>query len=140
MLHGTPPFYSEDTAQMYKSIIEKDIQVFVSCSIPCRSLISSLLKKNPEERLGYGPNDWNDIKAHYFFKDINWDDLLSRKITPPFNPGVTDELDFKHISSEFLDQEITDSIVCNADNPLHDDKGQANKFVGFTYVHEPDFD
>lgn len=29
-----------------------------------------------------------EIKNHIFFSPINWDDLINKKITPPFNPNV----------------------------------------------------
>lgn len=29
-----------------------------------------------------------EIKSHIFFSPINWDDLINKKITPPFNPNV----------------------------------------------------
>lgn len=29
-----------------------------------------------------------EIKNHVFFSVINWDDLINKKITPPFNPNV----------------------------------------------------
>lgn len=29
-----------------------------------------------------------EIKNHVFFSPINWDELNSKKITPPFNPNV----------------------------------------------------
>lgn len=30
----------------------------------------------------------NEIKAHSFFSSINWDDLIQKKIPPPFTPKV----------------------------------------------------
>lgn len=29
-----------------------------------------------------------EIKNHVFFSVINWDDLINKKVTPPFNPNV----------------------------------------------------
>lgn len=29
-----------------------------------------------------------DLKYHSFFSPINWEDLMSKKITPPFIPSV----------------------------------------------------
>lgn len=29
-----------------------------------------------------------EVKNHIFFSPINWDDLINKKITPPFNPNV----------------------------------------------------
>ena len=33
-------------------------------------LLSSLLKYNPEERIGSGPGGVNEIKQHEFFRDV----------------------------------------------------------------------
>ena len=38
-----------------------------------QSLLRVLFKRNPLNRLGYGPNGIENIKAHPFFKSINWD-------------------------------------------------------------------
>jgi hypothetical protein len=50
------------------------------------SLLSLLLTKDQESRLGVGPRDAEEIKEHAFFKDINWDKLFNREIRPPFVP------------------------------------------------------
>lgn len=50
--------------------------------------ISQLLEKDSTKRLGSGYGDFDDIKQHDFFKTISWDQLIQRKITPPFNPSV----------------------------------------------------
>jgi RimJ/RimL family protein N-acetyltransferase len=41
-------------------------------------LISSLLKTNPAERLGY--RGYQELKEHPFFKGIRWDDFLKMKM------------------------------------------------------------
>lgn len=30
----------------------------------------------------------NEVKSHVFFASINWDDLVQKRIPPPFNPSV----------------------------------------------------
>lgn len=39
-----------------------------------------------------------ELKYHSFFSPINWDDLMSKKITPPFIPSVVSQ----HRSGPFL--------------------------------------
>lgn len=34
------------------------------------------------------PSQQMEIKNHVFFSLINWEDLINKKITPPFNPNV----------------------------------------------------
>ena len=48
-----------------------------------RGLILQLLNRNPHKRLGSGQRDAQDIKEHAFFKDINWDDVINKRITVP---------------------------------------------------------
>lgn len=37
----------------------------------------------------------NEVKSHVFFASINWDDLVQKRIPPPFNPSVVNV--FMHI-------------------------------------------
>lgn len=46
-----------------------------------------LLQKDKRKRLG-AIEDAEEIKRHDFFKPINWTDLESKNIPPPFNPNV----------------------------------------------------
>lgn len=48
-----------------------------------RNLILQLLNRNPLKRLGSGPRDSLDVKEHVFFKDVNWDDVINKKISVP---------------------------------------------------------
>mmetsp|Transcript_14386 Transcript_14386/g.12669 ORF Transcript_14386/g.12669 Transcript_14386/m.12669 type:complete len:80 (+) Transcript_14386:359-598(+) len=43
------------------------------------------MNRNPHKRLGAGKTGSDSIKAHPFFKDINWNDCMDRKLTvlPP---------------------------------------------------------
>lgn len=48
-----------------------------------KDLIKGLLTKSPEKRLG---KSFGELKRHQFFNGFPWDDLLNRKIVPPFVP------------------------------------------------------
>lgn len=43
-------------------------------------MLSGLLMKDPNRRLGGGPDDANDIMAHPFFSCINWSDLQAKRV------------------------------------------------------------
>lgn len=49
-----------------------------------------LLRRDLSKRYGNLKNGANDIKEHRFFKDINFDDLLSRKMKTPYTPDTKD--------------------------------------------------
>ncbi len=55
-------------------------------SIEVKDLIKKLLNKNFKERIKI-----SQVKQHPFFSDVNWNDLLSMKIIPPYRPNVFNE-------------------------------------------------
>lgn len=40
------------------------------------------MQRNPDKRLG-SKNDYEDIKNHPFFKEVNWGKVFRREIKPP---------------------------------------------------------
>lgn len=53
-----------------------------------KKLIEQLLNHNPEQRHG---GSFANLKAHPWFEDFNWNDLLMRnekKLEPPYLPDV----------------------------------------------------
>lgn len=56
-----------------------------------------LLRKHPDRRLGASEKDAEDVKKQQFFRSVAWDDLLRRKIKPPFVPTVVSPM----FSNEF---------------------------------------
>lgn len=51
-----------------------------------RDLIRRLMKRQVSQRLGSGPSDGEAIRAHPFFKHVNWEDVLARRLEPPIKP------------------------------------------------------
>lgn len=51
-----------------------------------KDLIQQLLRPIPSSRLGY--NGAAEVKAHDFFKSVDWAAVASRSITPSFVPGM----------------------------------------------------
>lgn len=89
MICGRLPFYNRDHDVLFTLILLEEVKFPRSISPEARSLLSGLLIKQPDNRLGGGPDDYREIQQHAFFSSINWTDLVHKKITPPFRPQVT---------------------------------------------------
>ncbi|KAG4983685.1 hypothetical protein JHK87_028434 [Glycine soja] len=92
MLVGYPPFYSDEPMLTCRKIVNwRSYLKFpeeVKLSAEAKDLISRLLC-NVDQRLGTKGAD--EIKAHPWFKGIEWDKLYQMKAA--FIPEVNDELD-----------------------------------------------
>lgn len=88
MLTGLPPFYAEDTNEMYRKILSDPLTFPSHDIVPAtaKDLLTKLLNREPSERLG--ANGSAEIKAHPFFHAIDWRKLLQRKYEPAFKPNV----------------------------------------------------
>ena len=88
MLTGLPPFYDENTNDMYRKILTEPLHFPGPEIVPpaARDLLTRLLDRNAEKRLG--AKGAAEIKAHYFFHSIDWRKLLERKYEPSFKPNV----------------------------------------------------
>lgn len=63
-----------------------------------------LLRKNPDRRLGSSERDAEDVKKQSFFRHINWEDLLARKVKPPFVPTIKSLDDVSNFDNEFTSE------------------------------------
>ncbi|XP_063238014.1 serine/threonine-protein kinase Sgk2-like isoform X2 [Bacillus rossius redtenbacheri] len=110
MLYGLPPFYSQNTAEMYDRILNKPLRLRPTVSESARDILAKLLQKDRHRRLGSGYGDFGEVKQHDFFKPICWEDLLAKKISPPFNPNVQNPLDLQHIDPAFTLEPVPSSV------------------------------
>ena len=55
----------------------------VNISEDGKQLLKSLLNKDPEKRIKP-----NNIRYHPWFKNINFDDVASLRVVPPFIPKI----------------------------------------------------
>jgi len=69
--------------KLFENIKCGPLQVPSDMSSEALDLIVNLLNRDPTRRLGSGPSDSEEIKSHPFFKSINWEDAMQRKLKPP---------------------------------------------------------
>lgn len=83
-----PPFTAENRKKTIEKILKGKLNLPPYLTADARDLIRKLLKRQVSVRLGAPPLDAIAVKQHHFFKHINWDDVLSRKLEPPFKPSL----------------------------------------------------
>nr|XP_015209387.1 PREDICTED: ribosomal protein S6 kinase beta-2-like [Lepisosteus oculatus] len=129
MLTGSPPFTAENRKKTIDKILKCKLSLPPYLTVDARELLKKLLKKSPVQRLGSSKADCGDIQKHPFFRHINWDDLLNRKVEPPYKPCLQSEEDVSQFDTRFTRQTPVDSPD---DTTLSESAEQA--FMGFTYV------
>jgi len=82
MLVGIPPYFSSNREELFDNIQRAPLKLPKVLSEDAKSLITGLLKRDRTKRLG-AKGDSEEIKAHPWFKSINWDDVYQRKLKPP---------------------------------------------------------
>ncbi|CAK9295556.1 unnamed protein product [Gordionus sp. m RMFG-2023] len=128
MLTGSLPFQGADRNETMMQILKAKLGMPQLLSPNAQSLLRSLLKRNPVNRLGFGLTGAQAIKDHPFFGHINWDDLYNYRIDPPFKPAVTKADDAYYFDSEFTNKTPRDSPGIPASARAQD------LFRGFSYV------
>lgn len=106
MCCGWSPFYAEETQQMYRNICFGKIK-FPRGAIgdDGKQFVKGLLNRNPKHRLG-AQNDAQDLRNHPFFKDIDFDALSKKQLTPPFKPQVESDESVANFDPEFTETDL----------------------------------
>jgi len=102
MLTGLPPFYTEGEEDMYHKIMTAELKIPATFSPEVADVIRSFLKRDPKARL----QDPAQIKAHPWFKDLDWVALEKLQIQPDFVPQVKSADDVYNIDAEFLNEDV----------------------------------
>lgn len=86
MVYGIPPYYSTKTDEIYRKILTESVIFPNDITGPAKDLISKLLKKEREARLGH--RGIEEIMNHPYFNGINWHDVENLRMEPPFLPNL----------------------------------------------------
>lgn len=86
-LTGLPPYYDENTNEMYRKILSDPLRFPDAMGSEARDLLTKLLNRDPAKRLGV--KGAQEIRNHPFFaRHIDFKRLWQKKIQPPFKPSV----------------------------------------------------
>jgi serine/threonine protein kinase len=131
MICGYPPFHNKSREKLFQMIKNPNITYPSDISPESIDFFKRIFVVNPKKRLG--SNGAREIKEHVLFNGINWDDIFSMKVKPPFMPRITRPDETRYVHSEFLEEHPIDSYkTCESLNSKED------KFLGnsFDYVKE----
>ncbi|KXN88120.1 Protein kinase C-like protein, partial [Leucoagaricus sp. SymC.cos] len=129
MLLGQSPFRGEDEDEIFDAILEDEPLYPITMPRDAVSILQKLLQRDPIRRLGSGKEDAEEIKRQPFFKDVNWDDVLNKRIPPPYFPKINGMADTSNFDEEFTREKPTLT-------PVHGQltaRDQA-EFNGFSWV------
>ena len=101
MLLQQSPFRGEDEDEIYDAILADEPLYPIHMPRDSVSILQKLLTREPDQRLGSGPTDAQEIMSQPFFRNINWDDVYHKRIQPPFLPQITSATDTSNFDSEF---------------------------------------
>uniref|UniRef100_A0AAV1VCH9 AGC protein kinase n=1 Tax=Peronospora matthiolae TaxID=2874970 RepID=A0AAV1VCH9_9STRA len=126
---GYPPFFLPQSSRksLRQRILYQPVRFPTDMSSELKSLVTALLEKRQEDRLGYDAGI-SDIKAHEFFAGLDWDLVYQRQLEPPLVPGPPGKELVANFDVQFTDQPHTIYAPEEIASCFERD------FVGFDYV------
>ncbi|XP_047479540.1 serine/threonine-protein kinase CST20-like isoform X8 [Penaeus chinensis] len=131
MLVGESPFPGDDEEEVFDSIVNDEVRYPRFLSIEAVAIMRKLLRKHPDRRLGASEKDAEDVKKQQFFRNVIWDDLLQRKVKPPFVPTVTSPEDVSNFDEEFTTEK---PVLTPPKDPRHLNDTDQTLFKDFNYM------
>lgn len=101
MLLQQSPFRGEDEDEIYDAILTDEPLYPIQMPRDSVSILQKLLTREPDQRLGSGPTDAQEVMSQPFFRSINWDDIYHKRVQPPFRPSIKNATDTSNFDSEF---------------------------------------
>uniref|UniRef100_A0A673KBP9 protein kinase C n=1 Tax=Sinocyclocheilus rhinocerous TaxID=307959 RepID=A0A673KBP9_9TELE len=106
MLVGESPFPGDDEEEVFDSIVNDEVRYPRFLSSEAIGILRRLLRRNPERRLGSSEKDAEDVKKQPFFRNMDWEALLLRKLPPPFLPTIGNKEDVSNFDEEFTTEAL----------------------------------
>ncbi len=107
MLTGSLPYYQGNWDEMFaKRVSGEHLSYPPWVPENARDMCNQLLDKNPQTRLG-SRRGAREVKEHVWVRDMEWEKLFRKKITPPIDPTKN----LVNFSPEFTDKPIPKAAV-----------------------------
>ncbi|XP_041370542.1 serine/threonine-protein kinase N2-like isoform X2 [Gigantopelta aegis] len=104
MMVGESPFPGDDEEEVFDSIVNEEVRYPRFLSTEAIAIMRRLLRRNPDRRLGSSERDAEDVKKQAFFRNLVWNDLLMKKMKPPFVPSLKGPEDVTNFDEEFTNE------------------------------------
>ncbi|GAN07120.1 AGC/MAST/MAST protein kinase [Mucor ambiguus] len=114
-LYGYPPFHAETPDKVFENILSRNIDWHkddIQLPEEAYDFMERLLTLDPEQRLGR--NGPEEVRKHPFFKDLDWDKLLSESpsfVPQPMNEEDTDYFDARGATMMMEQQDNLQNLV-----------------------------
>jgi len=135
MTFGIPPFEADNMNLLFNKILYDAIKFpsQPSADDSTKNFILALLERDTNKRLGAPA-----IKKHGYFRDVDFEAIISLEVSPPFKPGVKGPEDVSMVDPIFLNEKavLDDGPAAPAPGgkkqPITNDI--PSDFDGFTFV------
>ncbi|CDW81210.1 camp-dependent protein kinase catalytic [Stylonychia lemnae] len=145
MLTGLPPCYNENKDVMYQQIMKKNPQYPQFLSPDAVNILKGLLQKEPEERLGF-KNQFEEIKQHPFYKEINWNAMVKKE----FDSKIPNQVKYilrpilgrSYFDTQYLEK-LTEELIADLfqendiKKPSQQNSRQNQQQIQLTYNFKP---
>jgi len=134
MITGQPPFtlLPGKKEELFSSIRSCKVNIPNFVTPQCQDLLQKLFVADPAKRLGGGPTDALEIMQHSWFAGVDWNQIINKKIKPPFKPKLASETDVRYVDDMFKEQKIGETPESCFGASLED----SSDWQGFTYSGE----
>ena len=137
-MNGYRPYLGRNRKEIKEAVLARQIhvhrkQLFENgWSFESADLINKLLYRKPHKRLGC--NGIKEIKEHTWFKNINWEELLNKKMKSPFVPKDGDNFDKRYCEGvEHVDTQTKERYQ------YYKSKSKFKTlFLNYTFIREED--
>lgn len=88
MRSNKPLWPGERSIDYSKNTVSKRPKLPAELSAKEREFLKKIFVADQTLRLGYGENGTENIKQAFIFKNVTWEDVVEKKLTPPFIPDA----------------------------------------------------
>nr|POF13288.1 serine/threonine-protein kinase psk1 [Quercus suber] len=143
LLTGSPPFSGNNHAKIQQNILKQKLVLPYFLGPDAKDLLTRLLRKEPNKRLGgTTKKELATLKAHRFFRKIDWKKLEKRELEPPIQPVITDPELAENFSKDFTNLPLS-PVLAKGSGGLEDYlemkqeqyiAAESDPFGGFSFV------